>query len=150
MHSQLFVNVNLYFLLYIVHLYINKVLKWLCTRLKTTSLVHWKKYHAAFLIMLDLSTTFDTIDHGILFHFEHDFDIKGTSLQWFRSYMSGRTVKCVSVEKCQKVSPLTTMFPKGQSLTNGLSQNMPSMLLPSCYKPLKFHHQLCCNPSLNF
>ena len=58
------------------------------------------KNHAAFLIMLDLSTAFDTIDHGILFHqFEHDFGIKGTALQWFKSYMSGRTFRvCICGE----------------------------------------------------
>ena len=56
------------------------------------------KNHATFLIMLDLSAAFDTIDHGILFHqFEHDFGIKGTALQWFKSYMSGRTFRvCIS------------------------------------------------------
>ena len=52
------------------------------------------KNHATFLIMLNLSAAFDTIDHGILFHqFKHDFGIKGTALQWFKSYMSGRTFR---------------------------------------------------------
>ena len=42
------------------------------------------KNHPAFVIMLDLSAAFDTIDHGILFHqFKHDFGIKSTALQWF-------------------------------------------------------------------
>jgi hypothetical protein len=46
---------------------------------------------AAFLVMLDLSAAFDTIDHDILFHrLEHGFGIKGTALQWFTSYISGR------------------------------------------------------------
>ena len=64
------------------------------------------KNHATFLIMLDLSAAFDTIDHGILFHqFEHDFGIKGMALQWFKSYMSGRTFRvCISGEMSESVT----------------------------------------------
>ena len=43
-------------------------------------------------MMLDLSAAFDTIDYHILVQrFEHDFGIKGTALDWFKSYISGRT-----------------------------------------------------------
>ena len=49
------------------------------------------KNKAAFLIMLDLSAAFDTIDHDIFIHrLEHGFGIKGTALKWFSSYISGR------------------------------------------------------------
>ena len=47
--------------------------------------------NAVFLVMLDLSAAFDTIDHDILMQrLEHGFGIKGTALNWFHSYITGR------------------------------------------------------------
>ena len=43
------------------------------------------------LVMLDLSAAFDTIDHDILIHrLDGDFGVKGSALDWFSSYLSGR------------------------------------------------------------
>ena len=43
------------------------------------------------LVMLDLSTEFDTIDHKTLIHrLEHMFGIAGKPLKWRTSYLSGR------------------------------------------------------------
>ena len=46
---------------------------------------------AAILVLLDLSTAFDTIDHSILLsRMESVLGVKGSALQWFKSYLLGR------------------------------------------------------------
>ena len=47
---------------------------------------------AVFLVMLDLSAAFDTLDHDILLQrFRDRFGITGTAIQWFSSYFTRRT-----------------------------------------------------------
>ena len=44
------------------------------------------------LVVLDLSTVFDTVDHRILLdHLQSDFGISGSALNWIESFLSNRT-----------------------------------------------------------
>ena len=44
------------------------------------------------LVLLDLSASFDTVDHNILIdRLDHRCGVTGTVHDWIRSYLSGRT-----------------------------------------------------------
>ena len=43
------------------------------------------------LVLLDLSSVFDTLDHDILLKRLHDIGVRHTALEWFKSYLDERT-----------------------------------------------------------
>ena len=70
-----------------------------------------------FLVMLDLSAAFDTIDHDMLLrHLEGGFGISGKALQWIKSYLESRMYQVqidgVYSDKCN----LDTGVPQGSVL----------------------------------
>ncbi|XP_071806978.1 uncharacterized protein [Asterias amurensis] len=55
-------------------------------------MIHNQK--GVFLVLLDLSAAFDTVNHNVLFNrLECEIGITGTALEWFKSYFSGRTTQ---------------------------------------------------------
>jgi len=46
------------------------------------------------ICLLDLTATFDTVDHDLLLlRLQRQFDLRGVVLQWFRSYLAGRSFR---------------------------------------------------------
>ena len=69
------------------------------------------------LILLDLSSAFDTVDHSILLNrLEHRFGVKGKALAWLRSYLSNRS-QAVYIENQRSSSRgLSSSVPQGSVL----------------------------------
>lgn len=70
------------------------------------------------LILLDLSSAFDTLDHNILKlnHLCIETGLSGVVLDWFSSYLSDRTF-CVSINNIlSEMTPLTYGVPQGSVL----------------------------------
>ena len=69
------------------------------------------------LVLLDFSSAFDTINHSMLLSRLHDrFGITGTALEWFKSYLSSRSVSTRIGSTVSPVSPLVHGVPQGSVL----------------------------------
>ena len=94
------------------------------------------------VVFLDLKKAFDTVDHKILLTKMNRYGIEGTSLDWFKSYLTNRTQRC-SVNGC--LSDFTTLkcgVPRGTILgpllfliyindfPNCLSFSIPVLMIP--------------------
>ena len=73
--------------------------------------------NAVFLVMLDLSAAFDTIGHDIpMQHLEHGFGIKGTALNWFHSYITGRHFRISVGSNMSEEFILECYVPQGSAI----------------------------------
>ena len=69
---------------------------------------------SAILLMLDLSTTFDTIDHDILLsRLCNVYGITGNALDWFRTYLTGRLQRVVIEDSVSVNHELNFRVPQG-------------------------------------
>ena len=67
------------------------------------------------LTLLNLSATFDSIDHTIpLRRLNHWFGVSGKALNWFTLYLTGRSQRIKLGGCLSSKSDLTVGVPKGQ------------------------------------
>ena len=78
-------------------------------------------------LFIDLSKAFDTIDHNILFQKLYRYGIRGTALNWFKSYLEHRTIQA----KCEVSSSGRTVYSNTENILIGTPQG-------SCLGPLIF------------
>ena len=67
--------------------------------------------------MLDLSAAFDTVDHDVLLErLKSGLGIYGTALNWFKSYLSGRSQSVLINGTQSKPTSLVCGVPQGSVL----------------------------------
>ena len=69
------------------------------------------------LLMLDMSAAFDTVSHTTLIsRLESVFELQGTVLKWFNSYLTGRCQKVVLNGKSSEIAEIGSGVPQGSVL----------------------------------
>ena len=72
---------------------------------------------ATVVMMLDLSAAFDTVDHNLLLTIlEKEIGIKGTALEWFRSFLTGRSQRIRLGKVTSEVITIKFGVPQGSVL----------------------------------
>ena len=83
--------------------------------------------HYTIGLFLDLSKAFDTLDHNILLQKLERYGIRGKALEWFKSYLSTRKMRC----KCRVESSTKIEYSEYFNSNYGTPQG-------SCLGPLLF------------
>ena len=80
-------------------------------------LVSLAKNMPTFLVLLDLSAAFDTLDHDqLLSRLNKFFGVQGVALDWFRSYLTNRRQSVKVNSNLSKSCPLSFGVPQGSVL----------------------------------
>lgn len=73
---------------------------------------------AVALIVLDLSTAFDLVDHSVLTsRLKNCVGLRGTILEWFRSFLTNRKISVRTGQNTSSTAPLTFGVPQGSIIT---------------------------------
>ena len=70
-----------------------------------------------FLVSLDLSAAFDTINHNVLLNrLQYMYEITGTAFKWFQSYIEQRNNQVCVGDSLSQRPPVTSGVPQGSVL----------------------------------
>jgi len=92
------------------------------------------------LILLDLSAAFDTVNHQIPLSILKMKGISGTALEWFESYLSGRSFRVPWRGVASKTQHLATEVPQGSVLGPLLFSIYMYSLVSVILKHGLYHH----------
>ena len=86
-------------------------------KIRNDILMNMNNQEVTLLVLLDLSTAFDTIDHTLLLRrLQSRFGFTGTALAWLRSYLSNRFQYVVINDTCSNRFDLSFVVPQGSCL----------------------------------
>ena len=66
-------------------------------------------------VFLDFAKAFDTVNHDILIYKLHHYGVRGTCLDWFKSYLENRK-QCVHCNETSEILPISCGVPQGSIL----------------------------------
>ena len=86
-------------------------------KVQNDMLMAMNRQHVSLLVVLDLSSAFDTLDHRILLNtLQAKFGIQGNALMWFRSYLSNISQRVSVNGKLSQTFDLEWGVPQGSCL----------------------------------
>ena len=109
---------------------------------KLVNVILWamKNQNITTIMALDLSATFDTVNHKILLNvLEKNFGLKGTVLNWFNSYLDWRSCKVNIGEEYSSTRNLPFSVPQGSCAGAQLFNLYCSTMQEVVNPPLTLH-----------
>ena len=114
-------------------------------------LLNMSSQRVTLLVLLDLSAAFDTVDHAILLkRLTTDFGIGGKALEWFSSYLSGRSQRVLFEGATSDSFDLRFGVPQGSCLGPLLFVVYASKLFEIAQDHLPNAHCLADDTQLHF